>query len=162
MIKISESICTRRFSRGVRWRRAAARVAALRRVLASVRTEVAHADAEGLQAAAADPIVIPLQPLRGVGPVLARRIRAEIGDVHRFPTPGHRASSAGLVPPVEASAGRVHHGRSTRRGSPWLRWALIEAAIHGTTRSDRIGRWGRGLAVGKGALTARGMGAGAL
>ena len=42
-----------------------------------------------------------------------------------------------------------------QRGSPWLRWALIEAAIHGTTRSDRIGRWGRSLAVKKGALKAR-------
>lgn len=43
----------------------------------------------------------------------------------------------------------------TRRGSPWLRWALVEAAMHGTKRPDRIGRWGRGLAVRKGALKAR-------
>jgi transposase len=82
-------------------------------------------------------------------------IRAEIGDVRRFPTAGHLASYAGLVPRVEASAGRVRYGRITRRGSPWLRWALIEAAMHGTTRRDRIGRWGRGLAVRKGALKAR-------
>lgn len=135
--------------------RAAASVAALRRVLVSVRAEVTQADAAVLAAAAADPIVITLQQLRGVGPVLALTIRAEIGDVHRFPTPGHLASYAGLVPRVEASAGRIRYGRITRRGSPWLRWALIEAAIHGTTRTDRIGRWGRGLAVRKGALKAR-------
>ena len=135
--------------------RAAASVAALRRVLGRVRAEVAQADAEVLRVAAADPIVITLQQLRGLGPVLALTIRAEIGEVHRFPTPGHLASYAGLVPRVEASAGRVRYGRITRRGSPWLRWALIEAAIHGPTRHDRIGRWGRGLAVRKGALKAR-------
>lgn len=135
--------------------RAAASVAALRRVIASMRAEVAQADAAVLAAAAADPIVITLQQLRGVGPVLALTIRAEIGEIHRFPTAGHLASYAGLVPRVEASAGRIRYGRITRRGSPWLRWALIEAAMHGTTRSDRIGRWGRGLAVRKGALKAR-------
>ena len=53
------------------------------------------------------------------------------------------------------SAGRYRYGRITRRGSPSLRWALIEAALHGTTRSDRIGRRGRGLAVRKGVLKAR-------
>ena len=56
---------------------------------------------------------------------------------------------------VAASARRIRYGRITRRGSPWLRWALVEAAIHSTRRSDRIGRWGRGLAVRKGALKAR-------
>lgn len=59
------------------------------------------------------------------------------------------------MPRVEASAGHVRHGRITRRGSPWLRWALIEAAMHGTRRTDRIGRWGRRLVIRKGALKAR-------
>jgi transposase len=134
---------------------AAASVARLRQVLAVVRREAAQAEAEVRRATDADPIAITLQQLRGIGPVLALMIRAEIGDIRRFPTAGHLASYAGLVPRVEASAGRIRYGRITRRGSPWLRWALIEAAIHGPTRSDRIGRWGRGLAVRKGALKAR-------
>lgn len=135
--------------------RAAASVARLRQVLGVVRTEAAQAEAEVRRATDADVLAITLQQLRGIGPVLALTIRAEIGDVRRFPTGSHLASYAGLVPRVEASAGRVRYGRITRRGSPWLRWALIEAAIHGTTRSDRIGRWGRGLAVRKGVLKAR-------
>jgi transposase len=129
---------------------AAASVARLRRVLTTVRHEAAQAEAEVRRLSDADPIAITLQQLRGIGPVLALTIRAEIADVRRFPTGGHVASYAGLVPRVDASAGRVRYGRITRRGSPWLRWALIEAAIHGTTRSDRIGRWGRGVAVRKG------------
>ena len=135
--------------------RAAVSVARLRQVLTVVRTEAAQAETEVRQATDSDPIAITLQQLRGIGPVLALMIRAEIADIRRFPTPGHLASYAGLVPRVDASAGRVRYGRITRRGSPWLRWALIEAAMHGTKRTDRIGRWGRGLAVKKGALKAR-------
>jgi transposase len=135
--------------------RATASVSALRQVLAIVRTETARAEIEVRRATDADPLAITLQQLRGIGPVLALTIRAEIGDIRRFPTGAHVASYAGLVPRVDASAGRVRYGRITRRGSPWLRWALIEAAMHGTRRSDRIGRWGRGLAVRKGALKAR-------
>lgn len=135
--------------------RAAASVAGLRRLLAVTRAEVAAAEAAVEAAAAADPVATALQQIPGIGPVLALLIRAEVGDVRRFATPGHLASYAGLVPSVDASARRVHYGRITRRGSPWLRWALVEAAIHGTQRHDRIGRWGRRLAVRKGAMKAR-------
>ena len=135
--------------------RAAASLAALRRVLALVRTEADALEQEIKQLAATDPIVTALQRVPGLGPILALLIRAEIGDLHRFPTPGHLASYAGLVPRVDASAGRYYSGRITRRGSPWLRWALVEAAIHGTKRSDPTGRWARRLAIRKGALKAR-------
>lgn len=135
--------------------RAAASVAGLRGLLTTVRAEVAHADRAVHAAAAGDPIVQRLQPMVGMGPVLGLMIRAEIGDIRRFPTPGHLASYAGLVPRVDSSAQRVRYGRITRRGSPWLRWALIEVAMHGTKRTDRIGRWGRRLALQKGALKAR-------
>jgi transposase len=135
--------------------RATASVAGLRAVLAVVRSQTHQLDAEVEQTAAADPIATAVQQLRGIGPVLALTIRAEIGDIGRFATPGQLASYAGLVPRVEASAGRIRYGRLTRRGSPWLRWAFVEAAVHGTRRPDRVGRWGRGLAVRKGALKAR-------
>jgi transposase len=135
--------------------RAAASVAGLRRLLVAVRAEAAVVDAEVHAAAAADPIATALQQIPGIGPVLSVMIRAEVADIRRFPTPGHVASYAGLVPRIEASAGHVRHGRITRRGSPWLRWALIEAAMHGPRRTDRIGRWGRRLAIRKGALKAR-------
>jgi transposase len=135
--------------------RAAASVAGLRRLLTTVRTEATAADRDVLAAATADPIAQRLQAIPGLGPVLSLMVRAEIGVLARFPTPGHLASYAGLVPSVDNSARRIRYGRITRRGSPWLRWALVEAAIHGTKRPDRIGRWGRGLAVRKGALKAR-------
>lgn len=135
--------------------RAAASVATLRHVLATVRRETRRADAEVARVSAADPIAGVLEHIKGIGPVLALMIRAEIGDIRRFASGPQLASYAGLVPRVAASAGRVRYGRITRRGSPWLRWALIEAAVHGPKRTDRIGRWGRRLALRKGALKAR-------
>lgn len=133
----------------------ASSIAGWRRVLTVIRAEGHLADQAVRAAAARDPIAIAWQRIPGIGPVLALMIRAEVGDVRRFPTPGHLASYAGVVPSVDNSARRIRYGRITRRGSPWLRWALVEAAIHGPRRADRIGRWGRRLALRKGALKAR-------
>jgi transposase len=135
--------------------RTAASLTMLRRVLAVVRAEITTVEQEVHAVAATDPIAIRLQQIPGIGPVLALLMRAEIGEIRRFPTPGHLASYAGLVPRVDASAGRYRYGRITRRGSPWLRWALVEAAMHSPRRQDPTGRWARRLALRKGALKAR-------
>ncbi|MBW1712820.1 MAG: IS110 family transposase, partial [Deltaproteobacteria bacterium] len=69
-----------------------------------------------------------LMTLPGVGVVVALTILAEVGEISRFK--GHRqlASYAGLIPSSRSSAGVVRHGRMSKRGSTWLRDALIEAA----------------------------------
>ena len=55
-------------------------------------------------------------------------ILAEIGpDRSRFPDAKHVAAWAGMCPLNSISAGKRLSGR-TRRGSPWLRSALVEAA----------------------------------
>ena len=134
---------------------AAAAVQRLARLLAQTTRELQEVTREVEQTAARDPIASALTQLVGIGPILALLLRAEIGTIERFPTPGHLASYAGLVPGVEISAGRQRDGRITRRGSPWLRWALVEAAVHGPKRQDAEGRWARRLALRKGALKAR-------
>jgi transposase len=134
---------------------AAASVAGIRGLLAHVRAEAVAVDRVVKETAAADPVAVALQQIAGIGPVLALMIRAEAADISRFPTGGHLASYAGLVPRVEASAGRIRYGRITKRGSPWLRWALIQAAMQGPRRSDASGRWVRRLALRKGILKAR-------
>lgn len=59
---------------------------------------------------------------------VAEVVLAEIGaDVSRFPTAGHFASWAGLCPGNNKSAGKRLSGK-TRKGSPALRAALVEAA----------------------------------
>ncbi len=66
----------------------------------------------------------------------AEQIIAEIGiDMSRFPTPAHFASWARVCPGTNESAGKRRRA-STGAGNPWLRSALIEAAL----ASVRAGR----------------------
>lgn len=80
------------------------------------------------------PPVQTLCTLPGVGHYTALLLLAEIGDVTRFPTPKHLVSYAGLAPTVHASGGRVHTGHISKQGSPWLRWILMEAALHASRK----------------------------
>jgi transposase len=130
-------------------------VRGLQAVLDDLQTRLHPVEAAVRAAAAADPIVAVLDTLPGVGALLGTTIRAEVGAIDRFPTAAHLASYAGLVPRVSGSGGRVHYGAITKRGSAWLRWALVEAAIHQPRRADRLGRWARGIAMRRGALKAR-------
>jgi transposase len=134
---------------------ARAAVGRIRRVLELVLAETRAADAAVATAAAADPIVRALTTIPGIGPIIGVTVRAEVADIGRFATAPRLASYAGLVPRVERSASHAWTGPITKRGSPWLRWVLIEAAIHGPRRADAQGRWARRLAVRKGALKAR-------
>jgi len=68
-----------------------------------------------------------LDTIPGVGQRTAEILAAEIGtEMSRFPTAGHLASWAGICPGNNESAGKRRSGK-TRKGSPWLRAALVEA-----------------------------------
>ena len=118
----------------------------LTRALVAIDAEARAADADVHARAAADPIADALTTLTGIGPVVALTLRAEIGTMARFTRWPALASYAGLVNGVDASAQRIRSGPITRQGSPWLRWALVEAAIHAMKRPDATGRWARRLA----------------
>ena len=69
-----------------------------------------------------------LTTIPGVGRRTAEILLSELGaDIARFPSARHLASWAGICPGNHQSAGRSGTGR-TRKGSPWLRSALVEAA----------------------------------
>ena len=75
-------------------------------------------------------IITLLDTIPGVAQRTAEVLVAEIGtDMSRFPTAAHLASWAGLAPGNNESGGKRRSGK-TRKGSPWLRAALVEAA-HG-------------------------------
>jgi len=64
----------------------------------------------------------------GISQRSAQGILAEIGiDMSRFPTAGHLASWSGMCPGNHESAGKRLSGK-TRKGSPYLRQLLVEAA----------------------------------
>jgi transposase len=127
----------------------------LRHILRAIHTEALEADARLTQRAQHDPIAGALDTLVGIGPVLGLTIRAEVGDITRFRRGAELASYAGLVPRVDASADRYWSGRITREGAPWLRWALVEAAMHARRRTDALGHWAQRLALRKGIFKAR-------
>jgi transposase len=72
----------------------------------------------------------------GVQKRTAEVIVAEIGvDMNQFATAGHLVSWAGLCPGQNESAGKRQNTR-TRKGSKWLRSALLEAALAATRTND--------------------------
>ena len=69
-----------------------------------------------------------LRSIPGIGELTARTLMAEIETIFRFPDPEKLISYAGLAPRVRQSAGMDRRGALTKRGSVWLRTALIESA----------------------------------
>jgi transposase len=77
-----------------------------------------------------------LVTIPGVQRRTAEVLLAEIGtDVKAFPTSEHLASWAGLCPGNNQSAGKRRTGK-TRKGSPWLRTALVQAAWAASRAKD--------------------------
>ncbi len=69
-----------------------------------------------------------LSTIPGIGRRTAAVLLAEIGtELPRFPSAAHLASWAGRCPGNDERAGKRRSGR-TRKGSPWLRTALVAAA----------------------------------
>lgn len=77
-----------------------------------------------------------LMTICGCGRLLAATIVAEIGAVERFPDASHLRSYTGLVPRVHQSGERQRTGRLTRRGNPFLRYALVMLAQHVALKRD--------------------------
>ena len=119
---------------------AAREVTALERRIGEVEAQL-----EGI--AQQSPLVRRLRTVPGVGLLTATAIVASVGDLKRFPSARHFASSLGLTP-RESSSGNVRRlGRITKRGDPYLRTLLIHGArsvLHHAKRQpkpDRLRAW---------------------
>ncbi|MGH7710909.1 MAG: IS110 family transposase [Gemmatimonadaceae bacterium] len=72
-----------------------------------------------------DAVAQRLQTIPGVGPFGALLLQAEIGPIDRFRSAQELAAYAGLVPSTHSSGGKTRHG-AVGRGSPWLKWIVVE------------------------------------
>jgi transposase len=82
-----------------------------------------------------------LRSLPGIGGFFSVLIRYEVDDIKRFREAKKFASYAGLVPSTYSSGDRTRHGRLTKRGSKWLRWAFVEAVGPATRASASLQRF---------------------
>lgn len=96
-----------------------------------------------------------LDAIPGVGKTVAETVIVEIGvDMSRFPSAAHLASWAGLCPGNNESAGKRKSGK-TRKGTPWLRETLVEAArAAARTKGSYLGAQYRRIAARRGAKRA--------
>ncbi|UTI62762.1 IS110 family transposase [Paraconexibacter antarcticus] len=92
--------------------------------------EIAAIDKE-LKALGADHRYIPLlMSAPGIAWILGYTIAAEIGDITRFSSPKKLVGYTGLCPRVYQSGNTDRRGPLTHAGPKYLRWALMEAAVH--------------------------------
>jgi len=103
------------------------------RLIDELDREIADCETE-LRGLGADHRYVPLLlTVPGIGWVLAYTIAAELGDISRFPTPRKLSGYTGLCPRVYQSGESDRRGPLAKQGPKYLRWALVEAAVHAST-----------------------------
>jgi len=86
-----------------------------------------------------------IDSLPGVAEILAIVIVLETGPIERFPSSENYVSYCGLVPKVDASAGRIRYGKLIKAANHYLKWAFVEAA-QSVARCKESAKW-RGLRI---------------
>ena len=109
------------------WR---ASTAASLRLIEHLDDEIGACEAE-LRRLGADHRYVPLlMSTPGIAWILAYTIASEIGEIERFATPKKLVGYTGLCPRVYQSGASDRRGPLAKNGPEYLRWALIEAAMH--------------------------------
>jgi transposase len=125
------------------------------RVMATLCEEIRRLSLELRHIAAGDEDVRLLMTVPGVCYCIALLVKAEVGDIGRFRSGDHLAGYAGIVPSTHSSGKVTRHGRITREGSAWLRWAMVEAALVHLRYDTPVTRFYHRVAERRGAKTAR-------
>ena len=99
-------------------------------IIGALETQLDTLDSELRRLARADQRCQALQSIYGIGPILACHLLAEIGEACRFRRGEQITRLAGLDPVVDESGETRRRGHLAKAGSPHLRWALVEAAVH--------------------------------
>ena len=100
------------------------------RLIDELEREIGECERELRRLGAEHRYVPRLLTVPGIGWVLAYTIAAEIGDLARFSSPGKLAGYSGLCPRVYQSGESDRRGPLAKQGPKYLRWALVEAAVH--------------------------------
>jgi transposase len=127
---------------GLRWatslrlpEHARLQVDSLLSVISALEVQLDTVDAELRRFARGDQRCQALQSIYGIGPILSCHLLAEIGEACRFRRAEQITRLAGLDPVVDESGETRRRGHLAKAGSPHLRWALVEAAVHANRQS---------------------------
>ena len=126
--------------------------------LCAIEAQIAASIRSLKQRAAADPVVVRMMSVPGVGPITALTFKSSIEDPGRFARSQDAGAYAGLVPRRFQSGERDTKGHISKAGDPMLRSALYEAANNLLARVKRpspLQAWGKALVTTKGAKRAR-------
>src|SRR6266704_3611655 len=115
---------------GMRWAASLRLPAHARLQVDSLLAIIGALDAELRRFARTDQRCQALQTIYGIGPILSCHLLAEIGEACRFRRGEQITRLAGLDPVVDESGETRRRGHLAKAGSPHLRWALVEAAVH--------------------------------
>jgi transposase len=105
-------------------------VHAARALIDDLTAQIRGIEAGLAQAAAGHRYVPLLRTAPGIGPILGYTIAAELGDITRFESPRKLCGYTGLCPRVYQSGQSERRGRLAKNGPRYLRWAVMEAAVH--------------------------------
>jgi len=97
-------------------------------IIDKINEEIKEIDKIIQEKAKEDNDAILLTTIPGISYYSALLIKAEIGDVNRFPNKFKLISYAGLCPSIRQSGNKEIKGRITKQGSRMLRWILIQCA----------------------------------
>jgi transposase len=100
------------------------------RLIDELEAEISACETQLRRLGAEHPYVPLLLTIPGIGWVLAYTIAAEIGDIGRFSCPRKLVGYTGLCPRVYQSGNCDRRGPLAKQGPKYLRWALVEAAVH--------------------------------
>jgi len=96
-----------------------------------------------------------LKTIPGVGEFFAVLIANEVDDITRFANEKKFFSYIGIIPSTFSSGGRTFHGRLTKQGNKYLRWALVEAIWPAVRTDPELGVYYQRIKVKKGANPAK-------
>jgi len=83
-----------------------------------------------------------IKTVPGIGAINGSMILSEIGDIKRFSKPKHLIAFAGLDPATSQSGQwKANSTRMSKRGSPTLRYALVNAAWNVSLNNDTFGEY---------------------
>lgn len=84
----------------------------------------------------------PITTIPGISWTLGSIILAEIGDIRKFASPAKLLSFMGIEPSIYQSGKySAASGKMVKRGSPYLRWAILQAAKSVAAYSSTFGAY---------------------